>query len=595
MSLALIEESAKEVRRLAIAGSPLAVGDFRLKKLIAPLEQAGTKVPVFAQVAKAISEVVHGTEADAATRLLHLSTLLNAILYTQGASTAEGDYCPLEVSSANYTSTRTTARALKPLIQALTSSGGGRFETIKTAVERGAFNDLRLIGPSIQALGDNYPEIADLVAEKILPRFGAGIIPQLKASLDLKGKKHDARKLAVMHQLDPVGTLELCKTALEDGSAEVKIAAIACLGKHEECLPLVLEQTNAKNKQVRAAALEALAAHDRPEITKLFTELVKGKALDILAGPFRALRNRQVLSSLLDEGRKTFDLILKNESEQILRFVEILNCLAPRKEAEVETFLLDAFAKSDGLAKVKAAQNSAVAGADLMAHLAGLLYGIGSPKALAAILEKREVLPTAVFPDVLRSAFRVWPADKVFSEFSPLLEEKRGAGREKREHLERFVHGTYARFGMSPDKSEDMDRQLMPDKLAWDPRWLDAAIKADSRPMVCWLARPNHKPSWNYLSKMGDAKEPYYASLTVQALARCQYPRVTDFFLAQVARKTKGAKYLDYELQTLLSAAQYLPKSDLPQLDAFAAGLDEKFVDHFLEAIAPLRPVTQPN
>ena len=64
MSLTLIEESAKEVRRLVIAGSPLAVGDFRLKKLIAPLEQAGTKVPVFAQVAKAVKEVVDGTEAD---------------------------------------------------------------------------------------------------------------------------------------------------------------------------------------------------------------------------------------------------------------------------------------------------------------------------------------------------------------------------------------------------------------------------------------------------------------------------------------------------------------------------------------------------
>ena len=84
MSLALIEESAKEVRRLAIAGSPLAVGDFRIKKLVPPLEQAGAKVPVFAQVAKAINDLANGTEAESAARLLTLSTLLNAILYTQG-------------------------------------------------------------------------------------------------------------------------------------------------------------------------------------------------------------------------------------------------------------------------------------------------------------------------------------------------------------------------------------------------------------------------------------------------------------------------------------------------------------------------------
>ena len=169
MSLALIEESAKEVRRLAIAGSPLAVGDFRLKKLIPPLEQAGAKVPVFAQVAKSIGDLVNGKEADSAANLLNLSTLLNAILYTQGQSSTDGDYRELEVFATNCSSTRTTARELKPLVEALTSSGGGRFEVIKAACDRGAFNDLRLIDPAIQALGDNYPEMADLVAERILP------------------------------------------------------------------------------------------------------------------------------------------------------------------------------------------------------------------------------------------------------------------------------------------------------------------------------------------------------------------------------------------------------------------------------------------
>ena len=105
MSLALIHESAKEVRRLAIAGSPLAVGDFRLKKLIAPLEQAGAKVPVFAQVAKAINDLVNGKEADSAANLLNLSTLLNAILYTQGQSGTDGDYRELEMFASCCSST----------------------------------------------------------------------------------------------------------------------------------------------------------------------------------------------------------------------------------------------------------------------------------------------------------------------------------------------------------------------------------------------------------------------------------------------------------------------------------------------------------
>src|SRR5437867_12267823 len=125
MILALIQESAKEVRRLASAGSPLAVGDFRLKKLIAPLEQAGAKVPVFAQVAKAIGDLVNGNETDSAARLLSLSTLLNAILYTQGQTGADADYRELEMFAGNCSSTRTTARVLKPLVEALTTTGSG--------------------------------------------------------------------------------------------------------------------------------------------------------------------------------------------------------------------------------------------------------------------------------------------------------------------------------------------------------------------------------------------------------------------------------------------------------------------------------------
>jgi hypothetical protein len=593
MSLALIEESAHEVRRLAIAGSPLAVGDFRLKKLIPPLEQAGAKVPVFAQVAKAINDVVTATEADSAARLLNLSILLNAILYTQGQTSTPGDFQSLETFPSKCSTTRTTARVLKPLIEALSASGAGRLEVIKSAVERGAFNDLRLIDPAIFALGDNFGEIADLVAEKILPAYGPGIIPRLKTGFDLKGKKHDARKLEVMHRLDPEGTLALCKQALEDGSAEVKVAAIACLGKHEDCLPLVLEQANAKNKQVRAAALEALAEHDRPDITKIFTELVGVKAFDILVGPFRRLRNRSVLNSLLNEGRKTFASILKNEPEQISKFSEVLTCVASRKEAEVEIFLLETFANSAEIVKVKAAPNSTIAGPDLLMRLAGSLFGIGSRPAFEAILAKREALPPAFFTFVLRSALRVWAAEKIFSEFSPLLQETRGAGKEKRDHLERFISGTYGRVDVLPDEPDDVDKRSMPDRLTWDQRWLDAAIKADSRLIVCCLARPDHQPSLDYLVKRGAVNQGYQASFTVRALARCQHPKVTDFFLEQVTKKAKGAQYLDHELQILFNTAKHLPQTDLPKLDAFATKLEEKFVDAFLVAIEPLRQPAQ--
>lgn len=609
MSLALIEESAKEVRRLAIAGSPLAVGDFRIKKLIAPLEQAGAKVPVFAQVAKAIADLANGTEADSAARLLALSTLLNAILYTQGQTGAAAPFAELEVFATNCNSTRTTARALKPLIAALTNAGGGRFEVIKSASERGALNDLRLIDPAIQALGDNYSEMADLVAEKILPAYGPGIVPRLKVGLDLKGKKSDARRLMVMHQLDSAGTLELCKSALEDGSPDVKAAAIECLGQHEQCLPLVMEQANSKNKIVRAAALVALAEHDKPEVVKLFGELIKGNAFELLARPFRAIRSRQILVSLLSEGKKTFDLLIKGDGEQIAPIRHILSCLRERKDADVESFLLDCFNQIERLAKVKPAKNSTDSGADVALSLSSQIYDFGSPKLLEAILARQNELPSSAFPFVLRSALRLWPADKFYDEFSPLLSQTKVPGKDKCDVLRRIIISSAELAASSPNPMLYYDLDSMnraeAKAVSWDPRWLDAAIKADQPAIVCTLVRPGHKATISYLLPLLEQKVKTQGAaaarvlgqsgLIIQTLACCQYPELADAFLKAVAVRLKGTQHIDYDVQLLLQSARFLSPADLPKLDAFAAKLDEKFVDRYLEALEPLRAANPPK
>jgi len=586
MSLVLIQESAKEVRRLAIAGSPLAVGDFRLKKLVAPLEQAGAKVPVFAQVAKAISDLVNGQEADSAANLLNLSTLLNAILYTQGQSGADGDYRELEAFATNCSSTRTSARLLKPLVQALTTTGGGRFEIIKSACDRGACNDLRLIDPAIQALGDIYPELADLAAKKILPAYGPGIVSRLKATLDLKGKKPDARKLVLMHQLEPAGTLALCKTALEEGSVEVKTAAITCLGKHEDCLALVLEQTKSKNKVVREAALEALAVHDHPDVTAVFTKMILGKAADLVPGSLRLVRNHQVFALLLSEARDALGKAFKSEASSIVRFIQLLECLQVRKDTQTEEFLVACIAQSDKLGKVKATKECVFGGADIIRDLAKLLYAVGSPQSLNAILAHRDKISSDSFPLIVESAFRVWSADKVYQEFAPLLELKKGADKHKGDEVEIAII-----------KSQSMEISTSR-RIELDARWLDAAITADREQIVLCLAKPGHKAAVAYILKLLDTENRLsggFASLFIETLVRCQYPKVTEVFLRLVAKKTKGTPMLDWHMQQLFESARHLPAADLPKLDAFAAKLDEKFVDKYLEALAPLRSAPPTN
>lgn len=605
MSLALIEESAKEIRRLAIAGSPLAVGDFRIKKLVAPLEQAGAKVPVFAQVAKAINDLVNGTEAESAARLLALSTLLNAILYTQGQTTVTAPFTDLEVFVTNCTSTRATARVLKPIMAALTTASTDRMRLVLESFDH--FKDLRMIEPAIQAL-DAHPKLANIM-EGIVTGYGPGIIPRLKAQLNLKGYHGDSLRLKIMHKLDPEGTLELCKTALDEGVQNIKVTAICCLGEHEECVPLIMEYAHAKNQTLRSAALECLAVYDRPEIVKLFHELIKGELGYVESGALGRIRSREVLQALLEEGQRVFDLLLKGDSEQIPRFERILTSLR-RKEPEVENFLLSVFTHSRRIAEFKPAKNSTVSGVDLLTSLPWMLYHFGSAKSLEVILAKRKELPPRSFGILIRSALLTWPSAKVFEEFSPAIMLNQTAATENVGEIVQLL-GYF-----DPEKNPESDELegKQPDargqewlrKVRWDPRWLDAAIKADQPVLVRYLARPGHQGALSYLLPLLEVKAKgsartnpraiwHQPCLIIESLARCQYPKLTDVFLKTIEGRVKGLQHFDSDLQLLFHGARYLPPGDLPKLDAFAAKLDEKFVDKYLEALAPLRAANQLN
>ena len=109
MSISILNQVYDEVRRSAIAGSAVAAGDFRLKKLIPALEKAGRNVPVFAKVAQAARQLIESDEQNSAA-LLELTTLINAILYTQGETGCNGPLKPIDLGQQQ---TQTSARLLR--------------------------------------------------------------------------------------------------------------------------------------------------------------------------------------------------------------------------------------------------------------------------------------------------------------------------------------------------------------------------------------------------------------------------------------------------------------------------------------------------
>ncbi len=292
MSIAVLNQVYTEARRLAIAGSNLAVGDFRLKKLVEPLEKSAQKAPVFGVVAKAIDKLVAGAEKESAQALLDLSSLVLAILYTQGQTSVEGQPQPIRSKELSLSTTQVPARLIKPLIEALTSTGSGRMETIKEGFERGAFDDIRLVNPAVKALDDTYSEIADFVTDNILPKYGKTIVPEIKDKIDIKGRAGNVRRLRLLHQLEPSLARSIVLDAFENGSKEMKIAALGCLGDSPADLPHLLEQAESKSKDVRRVALGRLGNFNEDDCIKLIIKALNGADRELVTASIRQSQSK---------------------------------------------------------------------------------------------------------------------------------------------------------------------------------------------------------------------------------------------------------------------------------------------------------------
>ncbi|HMK47722.1 MAG TPA: hypothetical protein VK436_13940 [Methanocella sp.] len=92
MSISIVNDVHIEIRRLAVAGSDVAIWDSRIKRLALDIRKTGETIPVFVQLADSIEPLVNsGADGDMAGKLLKAATLTNASLYTQGVVGVEGE------------------------------------------------------------------------------------------------------------------------------------------------------------------------------------------------------------------------------------------------------------------------------------------------------------------------------------------------------------------------------------------------------------------------------------------------------------------------------------------------------------------------
>jgi hypothetical protein len=598
MSIPVLIQVYDEMRRLAIAGSSVAPGDFRLKKLIAPLEKSAEKAPVFGKAAQAVQAVVDSNDKTASTALLELTTLVNAILYTQGTTGIAGELKPLETTDLGQT-TQTGARTLKPLLEALSSTGSGRMEQVRDAFDRGTFKDLRLIKPALGAIDDPYPEIRDFICERVLPLYGSAILPELRAKLDIKGRGGHVKRLQLMHQLDPEGSREVIQQALNDGSKEMRVAAVECLGTTDDDLAYLLEQTRSKAKDVGAAALGALlrAGNKSADVIAALKKAIAGADLQLIVGRVKGCLLPEIRNYALEQAEQQLAEVLKLKDKKLQgpavdRLQQLVSSLDERTDPQAEAFLLKCFGHADAFAAIK----SEPSGADLNELVAHVLCQ-GTAKMQMRLVTAHKALAGGMLSSALFAARATMSPAEFYEEFSPLL---RGLS-EKRTKKNSAEHdrgqALLAALNSNSDGLHFFHRPWMgrhaeaPQRRArplpdLDPRWLDAAVDAESVALVCSLARPGHSAANRLLSEqLACAKNPQEL---LRTMVRIQHPEAIDALIAALKEQAKGKYhyYLSYWYGPMIAG---LPRSALARIEELLPTLPDKMVDQLMEHVLALK------
>ncbi len=605
MSIAILNQVYAESRRLAIAGSNLAVGDFRLKKLVEPLEKSAAKAPVFGAVAKAIDKLVAGPEKDSAQSLLDLCSLVMAILYTQGQTGAEGEPKPIQTKELSLSPAQAPARTLKPIIEALTSVGGGRMEVIKEGFEGGVFDDIRLVNPAITALDDNYGEIADFVVENILPKFGKAILPEIRDKIDISGRAGNVRRLRLLHQLDPAGARPIVLEAFEKGSKEMKIAAIGCLGDSAEDLPHLLEQAEAKSKEVRKVALSRLGKFDESECITVLTKALAGADRPLVVESIRNSQSPALWKTVIETTRKELDALFKEKDKEKLskaleRFDELLGCYHARSD-KLTIEALSAI--HDTRSELRKLKGSPVSGEDVFATLSETMLCSNHPDLMKRLIDDRDAMIENRFVCSIAAGLLSLSAKAFYDTYSPYFLQKPAKSRSKGEAPREVIAGLIQNTGTGSSwygwaylhRHSLMPAELM-EKLRskdWDARWLDATISVNELQAAIRLADPKHAGLKKYLlerfeSGIKSKSLDYELYACMKAIADLNYPEATDCWIQLLQRQVKiqSRYYSAYFLAPLVSK---LPKSSASKIEESLQGLPDPVVDEIMPHLQTLK------
>jgi len=323
MSLQALYDLKERLEHAAIAGTSLLQEDFRLRRAVEALAPLAKANPVFGKICAGAKALLTAPEQERSGKLLDLLSLVDAVVYTQGATNIKGEITPPEQGNGCYV--QASYGALQPLLTALRGTGSGRTALIREywMSHPDYFSDFRVLPHVVRALGDNYGELADLIAE-ILMQQGASVIPLLKENFDPAGKTEMVRRVRLISKLAGESENGWYVGILPDSKKDVREAVIQALSLSKANHQLLLDLCQSERGKLKDAAVRSLAVMDTEEAAAVWNKEMQKKrsavsclkgvgstlAADITAGALQSF-----LEGILAEKQKFYD---QADLEQII-------------------------------------------------------------------------------------------------------------------------------------------------------------------------------------------------------------------------------------------------------------------------------------
>ena len=336
MDISPIYELRNRLRASMIAGTNLLSEDFRLKKAVEGFAPLACVSPVFGKIGELAAKL---SKDNSPETLLDTITLTDAVITTLGTTEVTGELEDIPIEGSNAVIVNSTYSQLSPIINALTTTGSGNYNTVVSARDHNPeiFKDYRIKNALVKGLGASYSELADTVAD-ILAKMGKEIIPLIKKDFDPKGKREALRRVNIIEKVcgaeENAFYLEQLEKTDKGTGSDVRKALIYALRHEESNTEKLIELTKTEKGKMKTAALTALVSLDNERAAEFFEEYSKKKpdeTVDILSNAHSEWAS-ELTARLIDD-------ILTNADGEKVNLPDVLNSNTINSKFKLKTKL----------------------------------------------------------------------------------------------------------------------------------------------------------------------------------------------------------------------------------------------------------------